>query len=90
VTEVKVGRVVESLAGRDKGSYLLINSIIDDQYVTIVDGYHRKVENPKKKKLKHLHMTSKVASGFVKNIQAGLVSTNEEVRKYLNDLVESR
>ncbi len=90
MTEVKVGQVVESIAGRDKGIYLLINSIIDNEYVTVIDGYHRKIENPKKKKLKHLHLTQKVASGFVKNMQAGLVTTNEEVRKYLNELVESR
>lgn len=90
MTKVKVGQIVASMAGRDKGCYMLIYSIIDNQYVTVIDGYHRKIENPKKKKLKHLQLTQKVASGFAKNIQAGLVPTNEEVRNYLNELVESR
>jgi len=80
VTEVKVGQVVESIAGRDKGFHMIVYSIIDNQYVTVV-------ENPKKKKLKHLHLTPKVASRFVKNIQTGLVPTNEEVREFLDELV---
>jgi len=87
VTEVKVGQVVESIAGRDKGFHMIVYGIIDNEYVTVVDGRHRRVENPKKKKLKHLHLTPKVASRFVKNIQTGIVPTNEEVREYLDELV---
>lgn len=90
MTEVKVGQVVVSIAGRDKGFHLLVYGIIDNEYVTVIDGHHRKIENPKKKKLKHLRLTPKVASGFVKNIQAGLITTNEEVIKFLDELVDSR
>ena len=85
MTEVKVGQVVESKAGRDRGFRMIVYNIIDNKYVTVVDGRHRKIENPKKKKLKHLHLTPNIASKFVKNIQAGVVPTNEEVREYLLD-----
>ena len=87
MTQVKVGQVVESKAGRDKGVFMIIYSIIDDKYVTVVDGSYRKIENPKKKKLKHLHLTQNVAGKFVENIQTGKVPTNEEVKVYLNELV---
>jgi len=87
VTEVNIGQVVESTAGRDKGFHMIVFSIIDSKYVTIVDGRQRKVENPKKKKLKHLHLTPNVAGRFVKNIQTGKIPTNEEVREYLDELV---
>ena len=82
-----MGQVVKSTAGRDKDFRMIVYSIIDDKYVMVVDGSLRKVENPKKKKLKHLYLTPNVASEFVKNIQTGKVPTNEEVKRYLDELV---
>ena len=47
------GRVVESIQGRDKGLFFLVLETTGD-IVTIADGRRRKLENPKKKKTKHL------------------------------------
>ena len=47
------GRVVESIQGRDKGSFSLVMEASRD-IVTIADGRRHKLENPKKKKTKHL------------------------------------
>ena len=47
------GRVVESVQGRDKGYFFLVLEAAGD-IVTIADGSRRKLENPKKKKTKHL------------------------------------
>ena len=47
------GRVVESIQGRDKGKFFLVMEASGD-IVTIADGQRRKLENPKKKKTKHL------------------------------------
>ena len=47
------GRVVESIQGRDKGIFFLVLEAAGD-IVTIADGRHRRLENPKKKKTKHL------------------------------------
>ena len=47
------GRVVESIQGRDKGSFFLVLEE-KEGVVMIADGLHRKLENPKKKKTKHL------------------------------------
>ena len=50
-----IGHLVVSLAGRDKDIVCAVVGISDDDgYVLIADGKIRKVENPKKKKLKHI------------------------------------
>lgn len=51
-----IGRLVVSLAGRDKGSVLLIIGVCDDGTVLLADGRRRKVERPKRKKLRHLRL----------------------------------
>lgn len=52
----EIGTVAISLAGRDKGRYFVIIEVIDESYVKIADGSLRKVDNAKKKKLKHLKL----------------------------------
>ncbi|MDO5715215.1 MAG: KOW domain-containing RNA-binding protein [Tissierellia bacterium] len=51
------GQVVRSIAGRDAGKVFVILEIIDDQYLYLADGKLRKLERPKKKKVKHLQIT---------------------------------
>ena len=47
------GRVVESIQGRDKGNFFLVLEAAEG-IVMIADGRRHKLENPKKKKTKHL------------------------------------
>ena len=47
------GRVVESIQGRDKGRFFLVLDAAGD-FAAIADGKTRRLENPKKKKTKHL------------------------------------
>lgn len=50
-----LGQLVISLAGRDKESICaVVGNSEDEGYVLIADGKIRKVEKPKKKKLKHI------------------------------------
>ena len=46
--------MVKSVAGRDGGSYAFVVGEPEPGYVLIADGRIRKVENPKRKKLKHI------------------------------------
>ena len=48
------GRVVESIQGRDRGGFFLVLENAGDGIVTIADGRRHRLENPKKKKTKHL------------------------------------
>jgi len=53
--EYSIGMFARSLAGHDKGKLYLINEI-DNEYVYLVDGKIRTIENPKKKKKKHIQI----------------------------------
>lgn len=55
---ITVGRVVRSTAGRDKGRLFLAIGVFDEEHLLIADGDLRKVEKPKKKKLRHLIATA--------------------------------
>lgn len=46
---LKVGQVVKSKAGRDKGKLFIVLNV-EDPYAYIADGSLRKVEKPKKRK----------------------------------------
>lgn len=78
-----LGKVVHSKAGRDKDKCFIIVGIIDNEYVYISDGDLRKIESPKKKKLKHLVVTDIL----VDEIRAAILSSdkvsNSKIRKIL-------
>ena len=50
------GQVVRSKKGRDEGKVYIIFDIIDDDLLLLVDGKLRKLDRPKKKKVKHLYI----------------------------------
>ncbi|GHV29003.1 hypothetical protein FACS189481_0850 [Clostridia bacterium] len=56
---IEKGRVVRSLAGRDKGHFFAVIEF-DELYCFLVNGEMRKLEIPKKKKLKHVSLTKTV------------------------------
>jgi len=55
---LSVGRVVRSKAGRDAGRLFLVVGVSDEEHLLLADGDLRKVEKPKKKKLRHLAATA--------------------------------
>ncbi len=71
---ITVGSIVYSRAGRDEGRYYMVYEIVDGSYVTIVDGYVRKLDRPKKKKIKHLKNTGEVLEGI-----AGKIITSAKI-----------
>ncbi len=74
--DIQIGSVVFSKAGHDKGSILLVVGMEKDiAYVS--DGKLRKIENPKKKKLKHLQGTNYVTGE--------LFEENYQVRSILSE-----
>lgn len=81
--EITIGQVVKSRAGRDKGRVFLVLDIIDDQYVLIVDGDLRKLEKPKKKKIKHLMVYNTVIKEFEEKLQSKQGINDAYIRKLL-------
>lgn len=57
--EAKIGMIVRSAAGHDKGNFLVITAVEGD-FAFIADGKERKLQKPKKKRLKHLKLTNTV------------------------------
>lgn len=86
----KIGQVVISKAGRDKGKPFLIIEIVNENYVMAVDGDLRKVENPKMKNVKHLQFTNIIAEDVVELLSKGILPENHIIRKSLKNLINAR
>ena len=57
--EAITGRIVRSLAGSDKGNFLVVIKA-DENFVYLADGKERKLASPKKKRIKHTAFTNTV------------------------------
>lgn len=57
--EAKPGLMVRSLAGRDKGGFMVVVSA-EDGFVFLADGKERKLAHPKRKNIKHIAVTNTV------------------------------
>ncbi|MBW4827033.1 MAG: KOW domain-containing RNA-binding protein [Clostridiaceae bacterium] len=82
-SDITVGQVVKSRAGRDKGNIFLVLDIIDDKYLYVVDGDIRKLDNPKRKKVKHLIIYNTVVPELKEKIENGTKINNAYIRKLL-------
>ena len=82
--EIVIGSIVKSKAGRDKGDLFIVLRR-EGEYTYLANGDLRKVDKPKKKKIKHLQGTNCV-SGFISDKMKNMGKvTNSEVRKALAD-----
>ena len=81
---MEVGRVVFSRAGRDQGHYFVIVDVIDGDHVAIANGCQRKVDNPKRKKVKHLVAKPEVLEEIREKIFAKKRIFDSEVRNKLD------
>ncbi len=73
-----VGRFAVSLSGRDKGRVFIIVDTSEENFAQLCDGELRKLEKPKRKKLKHIKLlaytpveipeTNKKLTELIKNI----------------------
>lgn len=86
--ELELGQVVKSNAGRDSDKFFIVVDIIDKNYVLLVDGDLRKLDNPKKKKIKHIKKTNIIFDEINKKINAKEKFNNAYVRKLLASLVK--
>jgi ribosomal protein L14E/L6E/L27E len=87
--EIAKGQVVKSRAGRDKGRIFLVLDIIDDENLLIVDGDLRKLDKPKKKKVKHLIVYNTVVDGLNYKLENKMKVNNAYIRKLLEPFNKS-
>ena len=81
--DIARAQVVKSRAGRDKGRIFLIIDIIDDENVFIVDGDLRKLDKPKKKKIKHLIVYNTILNELKYKLDNNIKLNNAYIRKLL-------
>ena len=73
------GMFAISLAGHDKGRiYLIIKE--EGDFVYLTDGKTRGIENPKKKRKKHLQIIKTRDEALAKKLKDGKTIYNEEIR----------
>ena len=82
---LNVGAVVMATAGREKGEIFLILQE-DKEFVSIVNGTTRTIENPKKKNKKHLHLLCKSETSQLNMKEL----SNAQVKNFLSNYNKSR
>ena len=83
--DFKVGQVVKSLKGRDKGEVMIIVEVINSSLVKVANGRNRPLSKPKLKKSKHLQIYNDVLKDFSLN---PLSFNDSNLRKLLKSYIE--
>ena len=78
------GKVVRALAGKDKGALFLVVGQTDDGRLLLANGKSRRVERPKKKKIKHVQMIGH--EGFAPLGGRDGMLTNRAVRSMIREV----
>jgi ribosomal protein L14E/L6E/L27E len=73
MAEIKIGTVVFSRAGHDKGDAFVVTSLEGD-FAFVADGGGRKLDKPKKKRIKHLQVTNT-------SLDMTKITTDKELRR---------
>ena len=74
--------IVISTAGRDKDELFYVIEA-EENFVFIADGKGRKIENPKRKKLKHVRRVTRTDSRVAEKLRNGDKVLNSELRRDL-------
>lgn len=76
--------IVASLCGRDKGALMMVVAI-GEGYAFLCDGRLRKIEKPKRKKLRHIRLVAHSDCRAAQKLRAGERLSNSEIRRALAD-----
>ena len=87
---IEIGRIAFSKSGRDAGKCFIIYDIIDENYVYLVDGSLRKLNNPKKKKIKHLELKHERLDAIREKILGGKKVFDSEVYSAIENYLSSQ
>ena len=82
----EIGQYVQSTQGRDAGRIFIVVGAADENHVLIADGDIRKIDKPKKKKVKHLIPKQELFSSLREKLVSGEVVYDAHIRKDLKAL----
>lgn len=81
------GEIVYANAGKDKGKYFIVLSL-DNEFLYLCNGKSRKLNNLKKKKMKHVKSLNVVDETVADRISTGKELTDKQIRKVISELKE--
>ena len=80
---IKTGDIVCSKAGHDKALHFAVIAV-EGEYALICDGKRRKIEKPKRKKIKHLKLGVGHSDKISATLGIGAQVTNKQLRYELS------
>ena len=78
--DIAKSNIVRSVAGRDTGSLFFVLATEGD-FLLLADGKQRRLENPKRKRRKHVALVGESHSLVAEKIRSSEKITNSELRK---------
>ncbi len=81
-----LGRVAVSMAGRDTRRAFLVVGLSGEGYVLLADGDLRKMDRPKKKKLRHIRLEPTLAEDVRSKLMQGEPVQDAQIRKSIASL----
>ena len=78
--DIAKSNIVRSVAGRDTGSLFFVLATEGD-FLLLADGKQRRLENPKRKRRKHVALVEESHSLVAEKIRSSEKITNSELRK---------
>lgn len=88
--DVFAGDIVFSKAGRDSDRPFVVLEVLDSQYALLADGRLRRVDQPKKKKIKHLSKSGQVAQSIREKLEEGTKVTNIDLKRVLTEFLNEQ
>ena len=82
-----IADIVVSLCGRDRGKRFFVVGM-EAEYALLADGKHRRLEKPKRKKIKHLELLAPDQSKAAEKLRNREKVTNSEIRRSLAEYFE--
>ena len=78
--DIAKSTIVRSRSGRDEGTLYFVLSAEED-FLLLADGKHRRLENPKRKRKKHVALVETGENAVAEKIRSNEKITNSELRK---------
>ncbi len=70
------------------GKAFVVIGVINERFLSICDGELRKMENPKKKNICHVQMTSMKANEVLEYLRKGEKPPNHVIKKNIKQLID--
>ena len=68
--------------------YFIVVGVVEN-YVYLVDGSIRKIDRPKRKKIKHIELTSFFEENIANKVKNKHKITNQDVKKALKEILRT-